>query len=278
MMTLEEEGAYIRLLAFCWEHGTIPSDPEACARLIGKGASTTLATKVQAMFNRSVDGSTMRHLRLDEERRKQALWSEKSAAGGRKSAEIRAKLKGGSTTVSMVVEKCLEPNGNSSSSSSIVPPTPLTGGGNNKVEDPRIEELQEAVAKSAGRKPPLHAATLKRFRSFLKSYSVDDYVVTAEWCAVQNRSASEDKFKKPVGVLLLDDLNKFEGRLSQARAWKRNLPRRPIVRDVAGGERRPEVEFDDAATHRPQRTAAEIVQQEDVFGLIKAQCSTGGEK
>ena len=41
---LEEEGAYIRLLSFCWQHGSIPNDPEKMAWLIGKGASTTLAT------------------------------------------------------------------------------------------------------------------------------------------------------------------------------------------------------------------------------------------
>lgn len=139
-----------------------------------------------------------------------------------------------------------------------VPPTPLSGGGNSKTSDPRIEELQEAVAKSAGRKPPLHAATLKRFKAFLKDYSVDDYVVTAEWCAVQNKSASEPKYKKPVGVLLLDDLNKFEGRLSEARAWQRNRPRKQTALDTAMRELRPEVNDFDTATHRPMKTAAEL--------------------
>ena len=47
MMTLDEEGAYIRLLSYCWQHGTIPSDPAQAARLIGKGASTTLASTMQ---------------------------------------------------------------------------------------------------------------------------------------------------------------------------------------------------------------------------------------
>lgn len=106
MFSLEEEGAYIRLLCFCWQHGSIPSDPAAVARLIGKGASTTLATVVLAMFQPSEEGR-MVHDRLEAERAKQAVWREKSAAGGRKSAEIR---KGGLTTVQPPSEGCL-PNG-----------------------------------------------------------------------------------------------------------------------------------------------------------------------
>jgi uncharacterized protein YdaU (DUF1376 family) len=126
MLTLEEEGAYIRLVASCWQHGSIPADPEKCARLIGKGASTTLATVVQAMFQPDPNDSTkLVHDRLDLEREKQANWRQKSAEGGKKSAEKRAanaknkidspsKTKGGSR----VVEPPHQPNANSSSSSS----------------------------------------------------------------------------------------------------------------------------------------------------------------
>jgi len=139
MMTLEEEGAYIRLLSSCWQHGTIPADPEQIARLIGKGASTTLATNLATMFQPSGIEGRLIHDRLEDERAKQAAWREKSAEGGRKSAEKRAanptttkKFKGGSR----VVEAPLQPNGNqkatllssssSSSSSTItkIPPLP----------------------------------------------------------------------------------------------------------------------------------------------------------
>ena len=47
MMSLEEEGAYCNLLWSCWQHGSIPEDPELAARLIGKGCSTTVARVVQ---------------------------------------------------------------------------------------------------------------------------------------------------------------------------------------------------------------------------------------
>lgn len=126
LMTMEEEGAYIRSLCYCWREGSIPSDPDKLARLLGKGGSTTLATVVQRCFVISPnDGSRMLHMKLESERSKQAAWKEKSAAGGKRSGVARRKalktlsqidapkiegwFKGGSRVV--------EPNGNSSSSS-----------------------------------------------------------------------------------------------------------------------------------------------------------------
>ena len=96
LLTLEEEGAYINLLCSCWLHGSIPADPAMAARLVGKGCSATLATTVLTMFTPSSQAGRMVHDRLERERLKQSDWREKSASGGRKSAELR---KGASTTV-----------------------------------------------------------------------------------------------------------------------------------------------------------------------------------
>jgi uncharacterized protein YdaU (DUF1376 family) len=96
LLTLEEEGAYINLLCSCWLHGSIPADPDMAARLVGKGCSATLATTVLTMFTPSSEAGRMVHERLERERLKQSDWREKSASGGRKSAELR---KGASTTV-----------------------------------------------------------------------------------------------------------------------------------------------------------------------------------
>ena len=124
LMTLEEEGAYIRLLCHCWNAGSIPKEPEQIARLIGKGASTTLATNVSTMF--IPKGKVLVHDRLEQYREERQKWIEKSREGGRKSAEMRKLLKktqnnsdnptakGGSR----VVDDCLQPNGNTSSSTS----------------------------------------------------------------------------------------------------------------------------------------------------------------
>jgi len=111
LLTLEEEGAYLRLLASCWQHGSIPSDPDKIARLIGKGASTTLATTLATMFQpHPCESASLVHDRLERERDKQDAWAEKSREGGRKSAEKRQNLKGASTTLQPPLEGCL-PNG-----------------------------------------------------------------------------------------------------------------------------------------------------------------------
>jgi hypothetical protein len=139
-MTLEEEGAYRRALDFCWLHGTLPNDAERLARIIGKGASTTLATVVQSMFEPAPnDPSRLIHPRLEQERQKQEIWANKSREGGLKSAETRRakanqqklepKTKGGSSTLARVVDDRLTFGSNQnatlqSSSPSSSPNTP----------------------------------------------------------------------------------------------------------------------------------------------------------
>lgn len=105
LLTLEEEGAYLRLLASCWQHGSIPSDPEKIARLIGKGSSTNLATTLATMFQpHPTDSTLLVHDRLEKERSKQDAWSEKCREGGKKSAELRKIGKGSSTLVEGLLE------------------------------------------------------------------------------------------------------------------------------------------------------------------------------
>lgn len=111
LMSLEEEGAYIRLICSCWKHGSIPANPEQIARLIGKGADTTLATTLATMFQPHPENPMLLiHERLEQERAKQMEWRRKSAEGGKKSAEKRQNLKGGSTTLQPPLEGWL-PNG-----------------------------------------------------------------------------------------------------------------------------------------------------------------------
>lgn len=122
LMTLEEEGAYIRLLCYCWKNGELPNDPEQLARLIGKGASTTLASNVATMFQ--ADGCRLLHDKLNALRTEREQWLEKSRKGGLASAAKRAKQreieenesKGGCN----LVDDCLQPKANTSSSSSSI--------------------------------------------------------------------------------------------------------------------------------------------------------------
>jgi uncharacterized protein YdaU (DUF1376 family) len=112
MMSLEEEGAYIRLLCHCWIEGYLPND-DAKLSMLSKGASTTVVSLVRQRFQPSADDPhILINPRLDRERQKQLAWREKSSVGGRKSAQLRAesshtKSKGGSSGL-------VQPNGNSS--------------------------------------------------------------------------------------------------------------------------------------------------------------------
>src|SRR6478609_5386172 len=90
MMTLEEEGAYIRLLCYCWSHGSIPSDPVKIGRLLGKNVSTDVETTVQRMFKvRCNDDSTMIHERLEAEKDKQETRRAQASEAGKISAQNR---------------------------------------------------------------------------------------------------------------------------------------------------------------------------------------------
>ena len=102
MMSLEEEGVYIRLLSYCWQNGSVPKDPEQAARLVGKGASTTVVASVLRMFHSTQNPQELTHFDLQQQKERLTQWKEKSAAGGRKSAATR---KGGQTTLDAVVEK-----------------------------------------------------------------------------------------------------------------------------------------------------------------------------
>ena len=121
LMTLEEEGAYIRLLSYCWQHGSIPADPAAAARLIGKGATTTLASNVLTMFQPPLEGclpvgsqlgAVLVHDRLQTEKDKQLAWKTKSSEGGKKSAEKRKNQHNPENIGQPPLEGCLENGGN----------------------------------------------------------------------------------------------------------------------------------------------------------------------
>ena len=71
-MTLAEEGAYRRLIDYCWINGYVPSDPKRAAKIIGKGATAEMAQVALAMFTPDPnDPEKMCHDRLLVEEKKQ---------------------------------------------------------------------------------------------------------------------------------------------------------------------------------------------------------------
>ncbi len=119
MMPPEYEGAYIRLLAYCWESGdcSLPDDDDALARLsrLGEGWLKGGCNLVRKCFiPHPKKPGFLTNERLYNELQKQEVWRKKSSKGGKKSALKRAEDKASAR----VVEKCLVPNSNISSSSS----------------------------------------------------------------------------------------------------------------------------------------------------------------
>lgn len=79
-MSAEEVGAYIRLLCFQWDSGSIPDDDATIARL--GGCAGNAVAKIRQKFR--VDHDGLRNVRLEIERTKQRLFRDKQAENGAK--------------------------------------------------------------------------------------------------------------------------------------------------------------------------------------------------
>ena len=91
MMSLEEEGCYIRLLAYCWREGSIPADGQLLSKLCkGLTPSKIVIDCFQADLNHAC---RLVHKRLNAERQKHAEHLKISARGGKASAHKRKTTK-----------------------------------------------------------------------------------------------------------------------------------------------------------------------------------------
>jgi uncharacterized protein YdaU (DUF1376 family) len=115
IMTIEEEGCYCRLMAYCWREGSIPKDPDLLKRLC-KGVEPS--NLVQGCFKQSrTNSARLVHKRLEIERKKKRVWREKSKLGGQRSAHKRKNIKGISNEQGG--SRVVEPKGNISISNRI---------------------------------------------------------------------------------------------------------------------------------------------------------------
>lgn len=89
-LTLEEEGAFIRLLAHEWIEGHIPADEREIARLLGVGIRTfrKLFRSLRKHFLANSNGGLV-NARLESERHKQAAYRELQAMKGKAAAKAR---------------------------------------------------------------------------------------------------------------------------------------------------------------------------------------------
>lgn len=103
-MTLEQEGAYMRLLWFCWTDGSIPGDVARLARRWQLGRSGDDTKKAEALWTAlrhlfvedDAKPGWFKHRRIEEERTKQAERSRR----GRDAANHRWSTRGGEASSS----------------------------------------------------------------------------------------------------------------------------------------------------------------------------------
>ena len=157
MMTPAEEGAYIRLLCYCWDSGdcSIPDDDAALAVMsrLGEGWFKGGSTAVRKCFvPHPHNPGFLTNERMLSERQNQAEWSKKSSAGGKKSAAQRAEKKatsqGGSRVVQPTPNRPVQPNVNSATASA----SPSAKGVSLPGYSGEFEELWRAYPRRDGSK------------------------------------------------------------------------------------------------------------------------------
>jgi uncharacterized protein YdaU (DUF1376 family) len=110
-MSLQEVGAYMRLLCYAWDTGSVPNDERERARIMvcSKKQEIEIWKKVGKKF--SLHNDVFLNERLEEERQKQSEYRRRQSDAGKASAATRKQPNGnhGSTTVA----ERLQPEGNS---------------------------------------------------------------------------------------------------------------------------------------------------------------------
>jgi uncharacterized protein YdaU (DUF1376 family) len=244
MMSPEQEGAYVRLLAHDWSNDGIPDDDKALAALsrLGEGWFKGGSTVVRKCFNQHpTKEGFLTNPRLQSERDKQAEWREKSRLGGIKSAKSRAKgkSKGGSEMVATKSQPKV--NSSTSSSSSKYTPTPKRGLTKTEKKIHKVKantQLMERIGQWFNRKPDT-------LWTIAEQETLDTIAPSAsEVEAMERRYKSGNPYLRQDLMTLL---NNWSGELDKASSTKSTQPELSSLKDgtmvgdkmVIGGKLKP---------------------------------------
>ena len=203
-MTAEEVGAYIRLLSYQWDTGSVPDDDATIARLGGCQASAV--AKVRQKFRNC--GGVLKNDRMEAERDKQRSFREKQAANG-------AKRWAGNAKPQALAKPEHEPNACSSSSSSSSTNTPLPPEGGNP---PKVKGPLQLRAERIFRRREDTPLTSAEERAFKKNRPAIFATTEEDWLALEKFYSlpQEETFaRKDLAALV----NNWNGEIDRAKAY-----------------------------------------------------------
>jgi len=180
MMSLEEQGAYIRLLCYDWTNDGIPKES-----LLGLSTLKVSSPLVEGCFvGHPYKENFLTNERLLTEREKQKAWKKKCSDAGKKSALKRSKeaSKNTSKVSSILVATKQQLTGNSSSSSS------SSSSINKNTKKSEIEEIYSAYPKRTGK-----GSALPKIEKALRSISFTDLLAKVKLYA-KSRIGQESQF------------------------------------------------------------------------------------
>ena len=125
-MSLDEQGAYVRLLCHAWLEGSIPSNKKDIARMLGVSAQklTAMWPSISRCFGPDPeDPNRLLSPRLQREVEKQEAYAKRASKGGKAAAKKRAKKRaknGASTSQAPLKSNTSSPSPSSSPNKSVI--------------------------------------------------------------------------------------------------------------------------------------------------------------
>lgn len=225
-MAAEEVGAYIRLLCYQWDTGSVPDDDATIARLGGCQASAV--AKVRQKFRKDEDG--LRNERMEKERAKQRAFREKQAENG-------AKRWAGNAKPQALAKPSDEPNACSPSPSSSpsntntpLPPKggelPLLASPDDKTDEspvppdykPKTKGPLQLRAERLMKRRESTPLTQGESRALSKNRAAIEATTEEDWQALERFYAApqaQTYARKDLAALL----NNWNGEIDRAKAW-----------------------------------------------------------
>jgi len=122
MMSNQEVGCYIKLMAYCWREGSIPSDISKIGKLCGEDglAMAQLWLSIGCCFSSASTSDRLIHKRLETEREKQEKYRFERSESGKKGAKAKwnNELPVDGLAITEPIAQPMANDGSSSSSSS----------------------------------------------------------------------------------------------------------------------------------------------------------------